>query len=253
MNKLKEINAYMKLTLDKLPSIRADLVRLDDNWQEWDFAKQVDSLRRLAERKPKNILNNDQKHKRESVFQTKEQKQCVCVYCDKQRHKASQCESVKSVEDRRLILSKKKLCFNCTGTKHKASDCHSNKLWLICNSKHHASICDKNENALFKTNSNACTCLLVIVNIERLKCCALVDTGTGSFYVSSTIISLLNQKSNKKPIRTESKKTETLVNSSMEIQDIHNEFSFKTEISKLEKSVLLELPNQNYREEQNNY
>ena len=39
----------------------------------------------------------------------------------------------------------------------------------------------------------------------------------------------------------------------MEIQDIHNEFSFKTEISKLEKSVLLELPNQNYREEQNNY
>ena len=51
----------MKLTLDKLPSIRADLVRLDDNWQEWDFAKQVDSLRRLTERKPKNILNNDQK------------------------------------------------------------------------------------------------------------------------------------------------------------------------------------------------
>ena len=191
----------------------------------------------------------------EGVFQTKEQKQTAraCVYCEKQGHKASQCESVKSVEDRRLILSKKKLCFNCTGTKHKASDCHSNKLWLICNSKHHASICDKNENALFKTNSNACTCLLVIVNIERLKCCALVDTGTGSFYVSSTIISLLNQKSNKKPIRTESKKTETLLNSSMEIQDIHNEFSFKTEISKLEKSVLLELPNQNYREEQNNY
>ena len=39
----------------------------------------------------------------------------------------------------------------------------------------------------------------------------------------------------------------------MEIKDINNEFSFKTEISKLEKSVLLELPNQNYREEQNNY
>ena len=46
MNKLKEINSYVRLTLDKFPGIRADLVRLDDNWQEWDFARLVDSLRR---------------------------------------------------------------------------------------------------------------------------------------------------------------------------------------------------------------
>ena len=46
MNKLKEINGYVRLTLDKLPGIRADLVRLDHNWQEWHFAKLLDSLRR---------------------------------------------------------------------------------------------------------------------------------------------------------------------------------------------------------------
>ena len=40
---------------------------------------------------------------------------------------------------------------------------------------------------------------------------------------------------------------------SVEIKDINNEFSFKTDKSKLEKSVLLELPNPNYREIQNNY
>ena len=40
---------------------------------------------------------------------------------------------------------------------------------------------------------------------------------------------------------------------SVQRKDINNEFSFKTEISKLEKSVLLELPNPNYREIQNNY
>ena len=36
----------------------------------------------------------------EGVFQTKERKQTarVCVYCEKQGHKASQCESVKSVD-----------------------------------------------------------------------------------------------------------------------------------------------------------
>ena len=32
INKRKEINGYVRLTLDKLPGIRADLVRLDDNW-----------------------------------------------------------------------------------------------------------------------------------------------------------------------------------------------------------------------------
>ena len=34
MKKLKEINGYATSTLDKLPRIRANLVRLDDNWQK---------------------------------------------------------------------------------------------------------------------------------------------------------------------------------------------------------------------------
>ena len=40
---------------------------------------------------------------------------------------------------------------------------------------------------------------------------------------------------------------------SVEIKYTNNEFSFKIEINKLEKSVLLELPHSNYRETQNNY
>ena len=39
----------------------------------------------------------------------------------------------------------------------------------------------------------------------------------------------------------------------VEIKYINNKFSFETEISKLEKGVLLELPNPNYYEIQNNY
>ena len=34
MEKIKEIGGFVRGTLDKLPDIRADLVRLDDNWQE---------------------------------------------------------------------------------------------------------------------------------------------------------------------------------------------------------------------------
>ena len=40
MKKLKYIKVYVRLTLDELPGIRADLVRVDDNW---DFCQLVDS------------------------------------------------------------------------------------------------------------------------------------------------------------------------------------------------------------------
>ena len=57
MKKLKDIQGYVRWTLDKLPGIRADLVRLDDNWQEWDFCELVNSLRRWTERNPKTAGN----------------------------------------------------------------------------------------------------------------------------------------------------------------------------------------------------
>ena len=160
MNKLKEINGYAKLTLDKLLGIIEGLVGFDVNQQEWDFAKLVDSLRRWTDRKSKHILNNDQKYKRKGIFHTKELKQpplhpplppSVCVF------------TVKSVEDCRLILSKRKLCFNWTGTKHRVSDCRNNALCLICNLKHHTSICDKNENVLLTTY------FLVTAKIQGIK------------------------------------------------------------------------------------
>ena len=34
IRKLKETNGYVRLTLDKLHGIRADLVRTDDDWQD---------------------------------------------------------------------------------------------------------------------------------------------------------------------------------------------------------------------------
>ena len=35
MGKLREINGYMQFTLDKLCVIKDDLVRINDNWQNW--------------------------------------------------------------------------------------------------------------------------------------------------------------------------------------------------------------------------
>ena len=174
----------------------------------------------------------------------------VCVYYEKPGHKASEYELVSGTPERRLILSKKKLCFNCAGPKHRACDCRSNNMCANCKGKHHTSICEKTSNVLLTTNDNYVTYPLVIVDIEGIKCRALIDTGAGASYASSTLIDRIN----KKPIRKQYKRIETIMSSSpktfpvysVEIRDSENEFEFQTEINKLEKSVLLELSNPEY-------
>ena len=49
----KEINGYVKLTLDKLQRIRADLVWTDDDWQDWQFPQPVEALENWPCRNPK--------------------------------------------------------------------------------------------------------------------------------------------------------------------------------------------------------
>ena len=46
MDKLKKINGYIRLTLDEMAGIRADLVRIDKNRQKWTFPQLVDTLRK---------------------------------------------------------------------------------------------------------------------------------------------------------------------------------------------------------------
>ena len=51
MGKLKEINGYVRLTLDKLQGIKADLVTTDDDWQDWKFPQLVKALESYTCRK----------------------------------------------------------------------------------------------------------------------------------------------------------------------------------------------------------
>ncbi len=50
MGKLKEINGFSRATLDKLEGIRSDLVRIDNNWQDWGFPQLCDAIRTWTER-----------------------------------------------------------------------------------------------------------------------------------------------------------------------------------------------------------
>ena len=121
MGKLDEIKGYVRLTLDKVPCIRADLVRTDDDWQEWDFRDLIEALRKWTDRNPISTNNIDQKlqynlqdnhpgYRREKLLQTSQMDVRNCIFCDKNDHKATQCKNVVSIEKRR---------------QHRASGCKS--------------------------------------------------------------------------------------------------------------------------------
>ena len=66
--------------MNRLRDIRADLVRLDDVWQERDFSKIVEPLHKWTDRNPNAIRNSEkyEKYKRENVYQIKEQEPKNC-------------------------------------------------------------------------------------------------------------------------------------------------------------------------------
>ena len=94
MNKLRDIKVYEMLTLDKLPKIMGDFLRLDHEWQE--FLNLAEPLRNRTNRNLKTLHNSEkhEKYKRENIFQRKGRK-----FKDRQpKPKTSVCKIVSSIE-----------------------------------------------------------------------------------------------------------------------------------------------------------
>ena len=100
MGKLNDVNGYVRTSLEKLPGIRADLVSLDDDWQEWGFPQLLEALRKWCERNPivteerkKDLGANDRlllkSFKLGRVLQAQQDgwKPKPCVYCDSTDHR----------------------------------------------------------------------------------------------------------------------------------------------------------------------
>ena len=141
-----------------------------------------------------------------------------CIYCEQSDHKSADCEKVKSVSDRRKILSEKRLCFNCTGTKHRTADCRSNQKCLLCKCKHHASICEKRSDETSEPTESSVVYPVAVTKVNGIKCCTLLDTGSGSSYASEAIIDLLKINT----IRKEYKTIETLTNATTKKLKTHS-------------------------------
>ena len=75
LSKLSDVNGYVRMTLNKLPNIRGDLVRTDTKWKEWTFSQLCEALREWTKRNP--VENNRDKKRHEKsgkAFNTQQRK-----------------------------------------------------------------------------------------------------------------------------------------------------------------------------------
>ena len=216
MGKLKEIKGNIRLTLDKLPSIKSDLVRTDDRWHDWDFEELTKEFSKWVDHNP---AKSDPKHdqRRDQLLQAKQKDRKPCVYCNVNNHKISESEKVKEIQERKKIISEKKLCFNCTGKEHRASECTSKRSCQICQRKHHTSICDKNSQMMMAAESLVIH-PVVAVKVNNLMCRALLDTGAGSYYASVALLDRLKSK----PIKKETKNIDMMKSSTTRKLDVYD-------------------------------
>ena len=273
MGKLGEVNGYVRMTLNKLEGIRGDLVRTDDDWQEWRFPQLVEALRKWTIRNPPKHSEERQSQDKLPPFkpvkpflpknrsyQTRqgEPKRRPCVYCERVNHQSVNCDKVTTLQERRRELNRKQLCFNCTGANHKAPECRCSACCKFCNRRHHSSICPEKipqqspEHLLVATGKGSVTYPVVIVSVGGIHCRALLDTGAGSSYVSAALLDYMG----KQPVRREFKHIEMMMQVSNREIEIYNvvissltgEFQLRTEVTKVDRGTLLSLENPRYKE-----
>ena len=94
--KLKKIGGFVRAAVDKLPCIRPDLVRLDDDWQQWGFDKLVDALRKWCDRNPVQASDrraNSRSHGHGHSYQASQHQVRARVYFDSPEYKSAECKT----------------------------------------------------------------------------------------------------------------------------------------------------------------
>ena len=93
LKNLEQVNGAVLITLDKLPSIRGDLVRSDPDWESWDFVKLSEAIRLWVRRNPVDTAARNEREQEQSskintrparIYHThrKDPRLRRCVYCD---------------------------------------------------------------------------------------------------------------------------------------------------------------------------
>ena len=250
MGKLADVKGNVRSTLDKLKGIKSDLVRGHEGWQDWGFKDLLAQIKIWREIHPVEENTSDARSGKQKtpLFHTRdlehETAARACVYCEENTHKSVECTKVANAENRKKLLARKGRCFNCTGSQHQAANCKSKSRCRKCKRKHHTSICDEPppQETAQSNCENTVVYPVVIVDVEGVKCRALLDTGAGDSYASAALLDRLSKRESKR----ETKKIEMMLGTTtremeqqtITVKGISEQFSMPIEVTKVEKGEL---------------
>ena len=133
------LKSFVLSTLNKLPQVKPDLVRIDKGWEDWNMEKLIDSTQKWLER---NKAEDQTETKRKECHYFS-QKDPHCLLCN-QNHWGDLCPTEDTTTKQREFFTAKRLCYNCARSGHTGKECCSRGCHK-CKSKHHTSLCDKSK------------------------------------------------------------------------------------------------------------
>ena len=214
MGEADMLRGFVISTLNKLPQVKPDLVRTDDNWESWRMEDLMSNLqgwlkRNRMEEQPGTVRENQKKErhwytaKGDDKSQPDQNKTTpVCLYC-KQGHWGDRCETYKTLESRRKFLADNRLCYNCGRAGHIGHHCRSRGCFK-CKGRHHTSICDRNDNPLltvYTPSAEETLPAIIPVKINGTTLWAYLDTGSGRNFISLEAVKRLKLN----PVRHETR------------------------------------------------
>ena len=139
------LRGFVMATLDKLPQVKPDLVRTDEDWENWDMGDLIDALQKWLRRNATEDRSGDcrksERHWFTPTGNSRERGNPVCIFCEG-NHWGDGCQLVNTLEERRKVFHEKRLCYNCGRPGHREKQCRSRGCFK-CKGKHHTSICDR--------------------------------------------------------------------------------------------------------------
>ena len=233
----EKLDGFVMCTINKLPHVKPDLVRIDDNWEEWKMCNLIDSLQKWLRRNKVEDSNSkqagDPRRKRENSLFTqrggnennKGKKTPCCIFC-KSEHWSDTCKSCVTTAQRKTYFSENKLCFNCGIPGHRARHCRSRGCFH-CGEKHHTSLHDPKDpkgggdpvlTGYSTANEEVTLPSIIPVKVEGEVFWAFLDTGSGKNFISMDAIKKLQLL----PARQESKEILTVNGTKRQYMPIYN-------------------------------
>ena len=197
-------------TLNKLPHVKPDLVTVDDNWEEWEMEVLISNLQAWLKRnkcedgQKSHAYMGERRNKERSYYGGEGKPKPKCIFC-REEHWSDERKTTVTQAQRKKFFVDKNLFFNCGRSGHRGNQCRSRGCFK-CRSKHHASLCERNEN--LKPNTDGNRVLngysnspeekslppIVPVEIKGEVMWAYLDTGSAKNFVSRDTAKKLNLK-----------------------------------------------------------